>query len=315
MLHAEQLHSYQIPLPEVVTLYLKRTQPTFPSAVATSVPSFLFIGPDKTGSSWIHAVLCDHPQCFVPAWKDVYFFDRYYDRGIEWYRALFADAPPHVRVMGELSHDYIISPAAAQRIASDLPGVKLLTSLRDPVERSFSHYLYLVRSGATDASFVEAMTKFPALIDNSRYYKHLSEYFPRFSRRQLGVLFYEELCENPRLFAKQLFDFLELEWCEHIDYERRVRSASRPRNAALARLLKHGANWARSHGCLALVGAVKHGPWVEWLYPAYEQHERPEICDEGREPLLAGLREDSERLRDYLGIEFPAWSTLKGTGE
>ena len=48
-------------------------------------PNFLFIGPDKTGSSWMFHILSRHPDCFVPVAKDIYFFDRYYSKGMGWY--------------------------------------------------------------------------------------------------------------------------------------------------------------------------------------------------------------------------------------
>src|SRR5262245_51708602 len=93
-------------------------------------PDFLFIGPDKCGSSWLFEVLRQHPLCFVPPAKDLYFFDRYYARGWAWYERHFAAAPTGCRARGELSHDYLFSPLAAERIAASLPEVRLLTILR-----------------------------------------------------------------------------------------------------------------------------------------------------------------------------------------
>ena len=45
-------------------------------------PNFIYIGPDKAGSSWLHEVLISHDGIFMPPAKDLYFFDRYYDRGL-----------------------------------------------------------------------------------------------------------------------------------------------------------------------------------------------------------------------------------------
>ena len=82
-------------------------------------PNFLFIGPDKTGSSWLYQILRGHPECHVPELKDIYFFDRFYARGLDWYLSLFDSAAPGARAVGELSHDYLFSPAAAERIAKE----------------------------------------------------------------------------------------------------------------------------------------------------------------------------------------------------
>ena len=85
------------------------------------LPTFLFVGADKCGSTWLFKVLQQHPQCFVPAAKDIYFFDRYYGRGLQWYASFFSSAPRSARAIGELSHDYLYSEQAAERIASTLP--------------------------------------------------------------------------------------------------------------------------------------------------------------------------------------------------
>ena len=57
-------------------------------------PNFLFIGAAKTGSSWLYEIMLQHPEIFVPRIKDPYFFDRFYEKGLDWYLRLFAQAPP-----------------------------------------------------------------------------------------------------------------------------------------------------------------------------------------------------------------------------
>ena len=52
----------------------------------------------------------------MPAAKDLYFFDRYYDRGRDWYLGQFADATAKHQVVGEVCQDYLFEPLA--RIAS-----------------------------------------------------------------------------------------------------------------------------------------------------------------------------------------------------
>ena len=56
------------------------------------LPNFLHIGPSKSGSTWLHEVLIGHPEVYLSQAKDLYFFNRYYDRGPGWYRAQFRSA-------------------------------------------------------------------------------------------------------------------------------------------------------------------------------------------------------------------------------
>ncbi len=56
------------------------------------LPNFLHLGPSKSGSTWLHEVLIGHPEVYLSQAKDLYFFNRYYDRGPGWYRAQFRGA-------------------------------------------------------------------------------------------------------------------------------------------------------------------------------------------------------------------------------
>src|SRR5262249_315268 len=143
-------------------------------------PNFLFIGADKSGSTWLFHVLRQHPGCFVPPAKDIYYFDRHYARGPRWYASFF-EPPNAATAVGGLADDFLFSEVAAERIHRDLPGVKLIAFLRHPVERTFSEYLYLVRSGlAGGRTFREVADLHPELLDHSRYARHLPAYLDRF---------------------------------------------------------------------------------------------------------------------------------------
>lgn len=276
-------------------------------------PNFLYIGPDKSGSTWLYEVLLRHPEVFVPPVKDIYFFDRYYDRGPGWYEKFFSAAPPSARAVGELSHDYLFSPEAARRISTDLPGVRLLTSLRDPVERTFSQYLYLRSSGLTRAPFREALTRFPELIDNSRYADHLAVYLDLFPRDRIRILFFEDMVSDPEAFAAQVFSFLDVSPAVDAVVREQVLAASRPRSFLAARLAKGGATLARRLGMPGLVGAVKGGAVRRILYAPYRSGERPTLDPGDRERLIETYRDGIERLADLTGRDLTGWLRVEGS--
>lgn len=270
-------------------------------------PDFLYIGPDKSGSSWLFEVLRQHPYCFVPPAKDLYFFDRHYARGMDWYLRHFAAAPASATHTGELSHDYLFSREAAVRVAQALPGVRLITILREPAERSFSHYLYLVRSGHTRMAFPEALEAFPEIIRNSLYGQHLRAWMAAVDRRQLGIFFFDALQEAPEELGASILRFLGLPDLPGIDYRRRVLPAAAPRSVLIARLAKAGANFARGVGLPNLVGRVKRGPARALLYRPYAADERPVLRPEWRTELHSVFAEDRVLLRELLGNTGPSW--------
>jgi hypothetical protein len=269
-------------------------------------PNFLFIGPDKAGSSWLHYVLGQHPDCYVPPAKDLYFFDRHYARGWDWYAAHFR-AAGSCRAVGELSHDYLFSPVAARRIAGDMPQARLITILREPVERSFSHYLYMIRSGRTRLPFEQALDQFPELIHNSLYARHLQPYFELFERPRLGVFYFDELRRSPQSLARNILAFLDLPWSDALEVQRRVRTAAQPRSFVAARLAKRGADLARQAGLAAMVGRIKHSRLADALYRPYAPERMPAIAAATRAALQQEFAPDLAQLARLLPGERPAW--------
>lgn len=269
-------------------------------------PNFVFIGPDKSGSSWMHEILRQHPACFVPPSKDIYFFDRYYHRGMPWYLNHFREADAQHRAIGELSHDYLFSAQAAARIRENLPEARLLTSLRQPIERSFSQYLFMVRNGVTKAPFEEALTLFPSILGNSFYGRHLTPYFECFPRDQIKVMFFERLEEDPRRFAQEMFAFLDLPMIDSLPFETKVLAASRPRSETMARMTHQVAVLARNLGFGRLVGRLKQGWLRSLLYRPYTRDERPQVAPGTRARLGELFEPDIRQLEAMLGLELGA---------
>lgn len=109
-------------------------------------------------------MLAHHPSVCPPLFqKGLHYFDLQYHRGITWYRGQFplrrlASARARGRpVTGEASPFYMFHPLAPTRIASDLPAVRLIALIRDPVERAFSAYKQERWRGFETESFARAL--------------------------------------------------------------------------------------------------------------------------------------------------------------
>lgn len=252
-----------------------------------------------------------HPQCYVPNCKDIYFFDKEYDRGWDWYLNWFRDATEEHVAIGEISHDYLSCKQAANRIAERLPTVRMIVCLRNPIERTFSQYLYLIRSGLTRSSLREAINEFPQLIQNSLYGENLKPYLDRFDREQLLLLSFSDLADNPQGFASSIFKFLGVRMMDATQIGV-VRAAARPRSFALARMAKFGAELVRGMGLPGIVGAVKHSWIADALYAPYSSGDRPEIATEDSEYLRDRFKEDVAALDAELGTSYGrAWGIEK----
>ena len=131
------------------------------------LPTFLIVGGQRCGTTSMYRTLSQHPAILKPVLhKGVHYFDTAYDRGFGWYRGHFplqATSRWTARRVGtepvtfESSPYYMFHPLAVGRIAADLPGVRLLVLLRDPVERAYSAHAHELARGFEDQPFEAAL--------------------------------------------------------------------------------------------------------------------------------------------------------------
>lgn len=272
-------------------------------------PNFIFLGPDKSGSSWLFAVLREHPQCFVPECKDIYYFDRYYDKGARWYSAFFDGCEGDELAVGELSHDYLFSADAAGRIRDDFPNATLLTILRHPVDRTWSQYLYMLRNGYASENFQDALKKYPFLISNSLYARHLSKYQDAVDSGRLTIFWFDDLVDSPTQFASKIFSCLGVDDMEIVSVGEMVRGAAQARNRLLSYAVKKGALTLRNFGAANLVGRVKHSKVSQILYRPYSKGEKPQITPNDRYELLQQFMPDIEVLEGMTSYDLSHWKS------
>lgn len=273
------------------------------------LPNFLYIGPPKSASTWLYEVLAAHPQVFVPTVKDLYFFDRYYDKGLEWYAAHFAGVDHGAggaHAVGELSHDYLYDAKAAARIAADLDAPKLITILRQPMDRTLSEFRFLQRSGLVGEDFAEALQARPEdMRGKSLYGAALAPYWAAFDPAQIATFVYDDLVTDAGAFANAVYEFLGVSALDELAVEGRVNAQSAARSAGLARLAKLGADGARALGLSGLVGRVKRHPLVlKALYKA-PKTAPVQIPRAVFEDLSAAFTADLAALETLTGRKFP----------
>lgn len=122
------------------------------------VPGYLVVGTKRGGSTSIAHYINQHPEvapCRTS--KGTHYFDVHHGRGWSWYLSCFPPARDGQRLTGEASPYYMFHPLAPERIARELPDVRLVVSLREPVARAWSHHQYETQQGYEDQPFAEAL--------------------------------------------------------------------------------------------------------------------------------------------------------------
>lgn len=268
------------------------------------LPNFVYIGPDKAGSTWLFRLLSQHADVFMTPAKDLYFFDRYYDRGLDWYARQFEGATGQ-RVVGEISHDYLYDRKAADRLKKDLSDVKLMVCLREPCERTFSAYLYLLKCGQFSGTFEDALVAHPGLIDRSLYGKHLSTYLDQFPRERIYCAAFAELQRDAQSFADNVFHALDLPPISlPTQLRETVLPAGRSRSVLLTRLVRYAADLVRGWGMPNLVGRIKASQHLQrLLYAKYREDEKPRPAPQTVARLRDIFEPDVALLDKILGAD------------
>ncbi len=274
------------------------------------LPNFLFIGPSKTGSTWLYEALLRHPEVYVPSIKDIYFFDKHFDKGIDWYEGFFVGANSK-KAIGELSHDYLFSKEACERIRRVIPDVKLITCIRNPYERAFSAYLYFVRNGLTQSDFITACKReFPVILEHSCYAEPLRRYIYTFGREQLLILRFDELQNSPLSFITKIYRFIGVnpEFKPEDILTKKVLPSGNSRSYILSYIVKRIARGMRKVGLINIVGVIKRSSLVQKaLYVPYTQENKPVLNQVEKVFLKDYFEPDLDGLEKLLEEDFSQW--------
>lgn len=198
-------------------------------------PGYLVIGTKRGGSTSLAEWLTEHPNV-APCRnrKGTRYFDINYGRGPAWYANRFERPSDQWQVTGEASPFYMFHPLGPKRIAEALPDVKLITVLRNPVDRLWSQYEYEVAHGNEQLGLWEALEREPerirgererlvadagydgfeyrhhAYLQRGHYAEQLQEIHRWFSPEQVLVLQSEALFADPQGQLDRVWDFLGL---------------------------------------------------------------------------------------------------------
>lgn len=276
-----------------------------PDDSAAGLPDFLYIGTSKAGSTWLFKVLSWHPQIAMYPGKNLGFFSVNFDRGLDWYRSQF-DPEPGRSVLGEVSHNYLISEEAPRRIREVLPDAKLIVCLREPVQRIFSDYLEGINDGKLAGTLDEELERTPGLINKSRYGTHLERYLKHFPREQIHIACFDDLGAAPDRFAARIFEFVGVDALSiPPELRGKVLPAGKPRVRVLAKLVRKFTRLAPRLGLGGVRGRMKTSEALrKALYRPYGSSQRPVIPPAIEARLRDLMTEEMQRLDAVAGTDF-----------
>jgi hypothetical protein len=241
------------------------------------LPDFMVIGAAKCGTTSLFDWICEHPLVVRPTTdgqprKELLYFDYFWYEDVNWYRTHFprerdrrAFERQHGRpfLTGEATATYLTHYWAPMRVAKLLPNVKLIVTLRNPVDRAYSAFhmsrrerlepcdsfegaLALeshrlaseearVRADPTYTPSPPAPLGYWSYLQRSRYAQHVERWLEFFPSEQFLFLEFEQLAAQPRATLDRVYDFLAIPAHRH-EYFRKLNageySSMRPETRA-----------------------------------------------------------------------------------
>ncbi|MDG2357844.1 MAG: sulfotransferase [Polaribacter sp.] len=220
----------------------------------TTKPNLFIVGAAKAGTSSVFNYLNTHPDVFMSPIKEPNFFgsdikwenfredhkrntkldfDKYFSKQIlskihiafvknkKYYMSLFRNSETF-KIRGEGSTSYLYSTLAAKEIYEFNPNAKIIIILREPVDRTVSHYLMdYSRKNKKKINILEDLkSDFTTLdkgycisnlyIDLSLYSEQILRYIDVFPKEQLILMNYDDLKNNPTRFMFAIFKFINV---------------------------------------------------------------------------------------------------------
>jgi hypothetical protein len=203
-------------------------------------PDFLIAGPQRTGTTWIHENLRDHPDILWPRLKEIFFFSRlaepddpkFQSADLDWYLSQFRD-PAWMRaakvllslrstrclyrpkVRGDATASYAaMAPELIDEVVTLNPEIRVVIMVRDPVERAWSHAKKdLVRNrgrrfeDVTEGEF-EEFFRTSYQLRCAQYAENIENWSSRLAAGHLYVGRFDDVTARPAALLAEICRFL-----------------------------------------------------------------------------------------------------------
>lgn len=266
------------------------------------MPKFICIGSQRAGTTWLHMCLDEHPEVFMPAKKELHYFDLAFNESIDSYLDNFREVLDcKATTWGEITPNYYQSEGALERIA-DLPITpKIIFILREPVSRAYSQYQLFKQSNYAGLSFSEALASHEVIIDLSLQGKHLQRTYDLFGKDNVLVLFYDELSSNPAALLKKVFGFIGVDdTFEPGHLNKRMNKVVFPKTQKLLNFLKLG----------KLVQIVRNSKYSETIKQLSYRDTKPAQLKEQESKLKEIFASDIALIEKLTNADLSHWHKL-----
>ncbi len=294
------------------------------------LPNFLVVGSAKSGTTSLYHYLRQHPDIYMSPVKEPEYFsfagealqfigpdDQPMNYGIinnpGEYAMLF-DEVADEHALGECSTSYLYVPRAADHIQAAIPDCKIIIILRNPVDRTYSHYQDHVRAMVEPLTFEDALAAEDEraqanwrwgyqYLGHSRYYKQVQRYIDHFGRDKVMVCLFDQLVANPLGLMGSTYRFLGVDDAFQPDISTVHNPGGLPKRRWLQQFVTSGSLVKR-----VIKPIVPNAVWEAIRRRLVRINvTKGELAPATRQQLNQLLKDDILALQELVGLDLSRW--------
>jgi hypothetical protein len=181
-------------------------------------------GVQKGGTTALHHFVRQHPEICTSRRKEVHYFDKQFsDRSgkpnYHRYHAWFDPEPSH-KILLEATPVYIFKAVCVERMSAYNPEMKAIVILRNPIDRTYSHWQMETRQRRERNSFAEVLARYQrerpypsnraepnTYFGRGFYVGQIERLWRHFPREQTLILRNEDLLHDRDATMNRVFEF------------------------------------------------------------------------------------------------------------
>ena len=305
----------------------------------TRKANFFIVGAPKCGTTAMTDYLSQHPEIFMPEYKDAFTFgsdlsfihnishppDKY-RVPVDMFQSWFDGVTTEKRY-GDATVWHLYSQRAASEIKEFNPDAKIIIQLRNPVDMMYSlhsHQLFDLNEELED--FEEALAaeedrkmgrRIPATAYNpsglcyrsvARFTEQVRRYFDVFGRDQVHVIIFDDLTKDTAMVYRKTLEFLEVDPA----YQAKLQIVNTMKQVLSKRFMHFIVNPPR--WIAPLGNRLSRVAWLRKI--VYDllvrfntiEKRRPPMDPVLRKQLQEEFRSEVKSLSDLLGRDLTHWS-------
>lgn len=285
---------------------------------------FLGVGAARTGTTWIYQALKEHPEVCMSKTKEIHFFNKYHgfhkknvdwafnQKSIDWYLSHFEHCNPS-KIKGEMDTRYLYERNALKLIKKTFPDVKIIVTLRNPIERAYSNYFYHLKQYPEQydryPTFEAMIEKEEEVLREGLYSDHLANCLEIFGRENILILFHSDLKKDASNYLRKIHQFLNIDKDFEPSFLKSKVNSSSQSSYTLSKLSYFLKKWTRPlPGNELLFSILRKSGLTNFIKStSFIGAEKPDMKPKTRSRLQRYYRNDIKQIEELVDKDLSHW--------